>query len=81
LLSLVGHECGVRGADAKQDFAETALFLVASIHVAVGLELGQQVAFLAEFTHFHVRLCVVAEEQLFVLRVCLNPRLKLRICH
>ena len=55
---------------------EATLLLVASVDLPVRLELGEQVGLLAHLADFHVRLGIVAEEKLLVLRVGVHPALK-----
>ena len=55
---------------------EATLLLVASVDLPVRLELGEQVGLLAHLADFHVRLGIVAEEKLLVLRVGVHPALE-----
>jgi len=63
-------------SDVLKHPSGTAFLQVATIDSAVRLELGEKVVLLATLTDLDVSLGEVAEEELFVLGVGLNPSLE-----
>ena len=78
-LALTKHHCRVVHTEPLGHLVHAALLLVASVDLSVWFELGDEVGLLAQLTNLDVRLGVVTEEQVLILRIRIDPVFERRV--